>query len=48
VSLDIFRVGDWSFQYSYSFIAVEQIETLCYNFSASEVDEEEKHGTMKA
>jgi hypothetical protein len=41
MSLDIFRVGDWSAQYSYSFRAVEQTESWFYSFSALEVDEEE-------
>jgi hypothetical protein len=48
VSLDIFRVGDWSTLYSYSFRAAEQTESWCYNFSASEVDEEEQQDTMEA
>jgi hypothetical protein len=48
VSLDIFRVGDWSTQDSYSFIAVKQTESWCYNFRASEVDEEEQQGTTEA
>jgi hypothetical protein len=48
VSLDIFRVGDWSAQYSYSFRAVEKTEIWCYSFGALEVDEEEEQGTMKA
>jgi hypothetical protein len=46
--LDIFRVGDWSTQYNYNFRAVEQTESWCNNFSASEVDEEEQQGTTEA
>ena len=48
MSLDIFRVGNWSTQYSYSFRAVEQAKSWCYNFIASEVDEEEQQGTTEA
>jgi hypothetical protein len=48
VSLDIFRVDDWSTQYSFNFRAAEQTESWCYSFSASEVDEEEQQGTTEA
>jgi hypothetical protein len=42
VSLDIFKVGDWSTQDNYNFRAAKQTERWCYSFGASEVDEEEK------
>jgi hypothetical protein len=48
MSLDIFRVGDWSTQYSYSFRAAKQTESWCYSFSASKVDEDEQQGTTEA
>ena len=48
MSLNIFRVGDWCTKYSYSFRAVEETESGCYNFSASEDDEEEQQGTTEA
>jgi hypothetical protein len=48
VSLDIFRVGDWSTQYSYIFRAAEQTKSWCYSFNASEDEEEEQQGTTEA
>jgi hypothetical protein len=44
----IFREGDQSTQDNFSFIVVEQIESWCYNFRASEIDEEEEQGITEA
>jgi hypothetical protein len=41
-------VGDWSTQDSFNFIVIEQTKSWCYNFRASEIDEEEGQGTTEA